>query len=253
MEYLQKEFDKLIKDGKVIFKREYREGERGFFVKIYRSEVEGDFNHFRSLSACDNSYMNRYGTYELEKLLGGKYFDFPKPVSFIKELVRSSTEGDDLILDFFAGSATTAEAVMRQNIEDGGRRKFICVQLPEVCREGTTAYEAGFKTISDIAKERIKKAIRTMKENINISHLPLDLGFKVKKLEYPAGNRGRPSEPGRVRKDITMDEFIANSVKKVVDRRNRYRRGGKKVTFSSLVEQALESYFYTQKNKVLKD
>jgi len=85
-------------------------------------------------------------------------FDTPKPVSLIKQMEIISTEGDDIILDFFAGSATTAHAVMQLNAEDGGNRKFIMVQLPEPCDEKSEAFKAGYKTIADISKERIRRA-----------------------------------------------------------------------------------------------
>lgn len=101
------------------------------------------------------------GSKELEMLLGGKFFDFPKPVSLIKRalsLIVGEDDKDGLFLDFFAGTAPTAHAVMQLNKEDGGKRKFICVQLPEPCDEKSEAFKAGYKTIADIAKERIRRA-----------------------------------------------------------------------------------------------
>lgn len=89
---------------------------------------------------------------------GKKYFDYPKPVTLIQRCLQLYSKGDDLILDFFSGSATTAHAVMQQNVEDGGHRKYICVQLPEATPEGSEAYKAGYKTICEIGKERIRRA-----------------------------------------------------------------------------------------------
>lgn len=100
----------------------------------------------------------RASTKRLRQLLGGDYFDHPKDEIVLKELVEFSTWNDSIILDFFAGSGTTAHAVMELNAEDGGNRKFICVQLPEPTEPDTEAYKAGYKVISDITKERIRRA-----------------------------------------------------------------------------------------------
>lgn len=142
---------------------------------------------------------NEQSSAELENLLGGGYFSFPKPVSLVKHIVSfvSDSDKNDIILDFFAGSGTTAHAVMQMNREDGGNRKYICVQLPELCDENSEAGKAGYGTIADIAKERIRRAgakIRTEIEakqekqsgQLNFgdtqqTKMP-DLGFKVFKL-----------------------------------------------------------------------
>lgn len=102
---------------------------------------------------ADSSVDKRF----LEGLFGGLVFDYPKPLELIKQLLALCTK-DDLILDFFSGSATTAHAVMQLNAEDGGNRKFIMVQLPEVCDEKSEAYKAGYKTICEIGEERIRRA-----------------------------------------------------------------------------------------------
>ena len=106
----------------------------------------------------DNIGMSQDGTKEITNLLGTKAFSFPKPTVLIKYLISTSTEEGDFILDFFSGSATTAHAVMQLNAEDGGHRKFIMVQLPEKCDEASEAYKAGYKTICEIGKERIRRA-----------------------------------------------------------------------------------------------
>lgn len=102
------------------------------------------------------------GGIEVEKLFEGKsYFSYPKPTSLTKLLLNSiETKQDDIILDFFAGSGTTAHAVLELNKEDGGTRKFILVQLPEPCDENSEAYKAGYKTIADISRERIRRVIK---------------------------------------------------------------------------------------------
>ena len=101
---------------------------------------------------------NQEATQELKNLLDSPSFDFPKPVRLIKRIVSLASKNDDIILDFFSGSATTAQAVMQLNAEDGGKRRFILVQLPEPCDEKSEAYKAGYKSICEIGKERIRRA-----------------------------------------------------------------------------------------------
>jgi adenine-specific DNA-methyltransferase len=126
---------------------------------------------------------------ELAELLGKDIFDFPKPVSLIKYIIGFIVKNrDDIILDFFAGSGTTAHSVMRLNADDGGNRKFICVQLPEPTDDKSEAYKIGFKTISEITKERIRRAGEQIKSELN-EHLfssedkTLDIGFRAFKLD----------------------------------------------------------------------
>ena len=103
---------------------------------------------------------NESAVKELDELKLANAFDFPKPVSLVKYLANMITKfsPNAVIMDFFSGSATTAHAVMQLNAEDGGHRKFIMVQLPEACDEKSEAYKAGYKTICDIGKERIRRA-----------------------------------------------------------------------------------------------
>ena len=128
------------------------------------------------------------GSKELETLLDGKYFDFPKPSSLIKRALKIITSEDKeaLILDFFAGTSPTAHAIIDLNKEDGGNRKFICVQLPEQCYPKSEAYKAGFQTIADISKERIRRVIKKIKQEqegqIDFGEGKQDLGFKVFRL-----------------------------------------------------------------------
>ena len=102
----------------------------------------------------------------------------------VETIVRIGAPNEDsIILDFFSGSATTAHAVMQLNAEDGGHRKFIMVQLPEVCEEGTEAAKAGYKNICEIGKERIRRAARKIREENSLTTQNQDLGFKVFKLD----------------------------------------------------------------------
>ena len=98
-------------------------------------------------------------------------FDFPKPTRLLKRMVSIAAKNDDIILDFFSGSATTAHAVMQLNAEDGGNRRFILVQLPELCDEKSEAYKAGYKNICEIGKERIRRAGEKLKDTLESSGL----------------------------------------------------------------------------------
>ena len=97
---------------------------------------------------------------------GKKYFDYPKPIELIKRCISLYSSPDSLILDFFSGSATTAHAVMQLNAEDGGKRKYICVQLPEETPEDSEARKAGYSTICEIGKERIRRAGKVILGNL---------------------------------------------------------------------------------------
>lgn len=125
----------------------------------------------------DNIGMSQDGTKEITSLLGTKVFSFPKPSALIKYLISTSTEKNDLVLDFFSGSATTAHAVMQLNAEDGGHRKFIMVQLPEATDEKSEAYKAGYKNICEIGKERIRRAGEQIKSGIE------EYGYSLRKLK----------------------------------------------------------------------
>lgn len=114
---------------------------------------------------------------------GKKFFDYPKPVKLIQRCVSLYTNNNDIILDFFSGSATTAHAVMQLNAEDGGHRKFIMVQLPEVCDEKSEAYKAGYKNICEIGKERIRRVGEKIKADNPLTTQDLDIGFRVFKVD----------------------------------------------------------------------
>ena len=109
-------------------------------------------------------FTSRKGTAEVEQLFDGKIFYFPKPIGLIKYFLNSGTDKNSIILDFFAGSGTTAHAVYEKNLEDGGNRKYIMVQLPEPTQKESESYKAGYKNIADIGKERIRRVIKKIKE-----------------------------------------------------------------------------------------
>lgn len=125
----------------------------------------------------DNIGMSQDGTKEMKDIFGCIPFSFPKSVGFIKYLLNVSTQGDNIILDFFSGRGTTAHAVMKLNSEDGSKRKFIMVQIDEPLKKGSEAEKAGFKTIDQIGRERIRRAAKKIKsENPNAQ---ADLEFKT--------------------------------------------------------------------------
>ena len=143
--------------------------------------------------------------YEIKSIFIDKVFDTPKPTLLIKRMIEVATNNNDLVLDFFAGSGTTPHAVLSQNQEDGGVRKFIAVQLPEKLDVKSDGYKAGYKTIADISKERIRRVIKGYGDNPQ----PIDAGFKVFTLSpsnYPENNFVfDPSKP----QEEQQKEFIA--------------------------------------------
>lgn len=132
-------------------------------------------------------HLSADGKRDINSLGFGEEFSFPKPVSLIKELVLGATfntkANDDIILDFFSGSGTTAHAVAELNAEDGGNRRWICVQLPELTDEKSEAYKAGYRTIADIARERIRQAGTKIRadqaDKLASRGAPIDLGFRA--------------------------------------------------------------------------
>ena len=135
----------------------------------------------------DADFLTSTATKDLATLMGGKYFDNPKSVNLLLRTLRMITKfsSDAIILDFFSGSATTAHAVMQLNAEDGGNRRFIMVQLPELTDEKSEAYKAGYKNICEIGKERIRRAGKKIKEENAAKEgiERLDTGFRVLKLD----------------------------------------------------------------------
>lgn len=176
-------FEKYVKIGKIKFKKEITNNERGFIFKRYKKELKTIFNPLNSLFAIENEYMNQNATKELNVLFNDTTFIYPKPVLLIKNIINSLNDKNSVIMDFFSGSATTAHAVMQLNAEDGGHRKFIMVQLPEVCDENSEAFKAGYKNICEIGKERIRRAGEKIKANNPLTTQDLDIGFRVFKVD----------------------------------------------------------------------
>ena len=126
---------------------------------------------------------NQESDNEFKELFEVKYFDYTKPVALIYNLIKCNYTENNIVLDFFSGSATTAHAVMQLNAEDGGNRRYIMVQLPEKTEAGSEAYKAGYKNICEIGKERIRRAGRKIKEEVGEKAATLDTGFRVFKCE----------------------------------------------------------------------
>ena len=122
----------------------------------------------------------QYGTKIVNELLGGKCFDFPKSIYLIEDIIKLCTKKDDIILDFFSGSSTTAHATMLLNAKENGNRKYIMVQIPEKIEEGTEAKKLNYNTICEVAEERIRRAGNKIKEETNAN---IDYGFRVYKVD----------------------------------------------------------------------
>ena len=132
----------------------------------------------------DKTFVNERGTEALKELFGKSYFEYPKSPFTIKRVIELGSDPDSIILDFFSGSATTADAVMQLNAEDGGNRKFILVQIPALCDEKTEAFKAGYKNLCQIGKERIRRAGKLINDKLaSEGKDPIDVGFKVLKLD----------------------------------------------------------------------
>ena len=175
----QAKFEEMVADNRIWF------GENGGNVpriKRFLSEVQ-DGTKAISIWKYSEVGHNQEASQELRKLFEGEsYFDTPKPVRLILQILRLTSNSGDLILDFFAGSGTTAHAVMQLNAEDNGNRKFICVQLPEKTDEKSDAFKAGFTNIADISKERIRRAGSQILQNLD-ENKSLDVGFRVLKID----------------------------------------------------------------------
>ena len=171
------EIDNGIKKGDYILIP--RDGKH--IVGRYRKVAEDTSKFYTILK-----HLNKNGVTDLQNLGLDKFFDYPKPVSLVKEFIQGVTilskNNEDIILDFFSGSATAAHAVMQINVEDNGNRKFIMVQLPEATDEKSEAYKTGFKNICEIGKERIRRAGKRIKTE-HPEAKDLDIGFRVLKLD----------------------------------------------------------------------
>ncbi|GAB6909657.1 DNA methylase family protein [Desulfosarcina cetonica] len=177
----KEKFQELVDDDRIWFGADGRNVPR---LKRFLSEVQ-DGMVATTLWLHQDVGHNQEGRQEVKALFDGKgYFDGPKPVRLLKRILQiANTTNNDIILDFFAGSATTAHAVMQLNAEDGGNRKFIMVQIPEECDENSEAFKAGYKNIAEISKERIRRAGKKILEGECHESWNKDIGFRVLKVD----------------------------------------------------------------------
>ena len=136
-----------------------------------------------SLEFIENEFSNDNSKKNILELFDTSVFDYSKPVSLLQKLIQYSTSSTDYVMDFFSGSATTAHAVMTQNITDGSYRKFILVQLPEICTELSEARRSGYNTICEVGEERIRRAGKKIEEESPLTTQDLDIGFRVFKVD----------------------------------------------------------------------
>ncbi len=147
--------------------------------KQYLKDDAGNTRMGKMFSIIDNVFT-QHGTNEMISILGNaKIFSYPKPTELIKILLQIATDADSIVMDFFSGSATTAHAVMELNAQDGGNRRFIMIQIDELTSKNSEARRAGFKTICDIGKERIRRA----GDKIKAENPAIDTGFRVFKVD----------------------------------------------------------------------
>lgn len=178
--YIPESMNQLIAENRIVFPEDISKRP---MKKRFASELDTGTNP--KSTWMDSVGMNTEGTKQMYDLFGKAFFSYTKPISLVKDLILQVASSSDIVLDFFSGSATTAHAVMDLNAEDGGNRKYIMVQLPEETDEKSEAYKAGYKTICDIGKERIRRAgqkiLEENKDKENIENL--DIGFRVLKTD----------------------------------------------------------------------
>ena len=196
-----------IDEGRIFFGQK---GDGAPQLKRYLSEVQDGVVPITYWS-YDECGHNDEARKEIKVLFDGQPpFDSPKPTRLLLQALRIGTSPDSLILDFFSGSATTAHAVMQLNAEDGGKRKYICVQLPEETPEDSEARKAGYETICEIGKERIRRAGKKIKEESQLTTQDLDTGFRVFRID--SGNyKNVTKQPNEY--DQQMLDFFVDNIK----------------------------------------
>ena len=175
--YIPESMDKLLQEDRILFPDS---PQKRPMLKRFKSELKSQYNPFSSIM-LDSVGLNTEATRLMQELFEVSLFEYSKPLSLIESILPQVTQENDLVLDFFSGSSTTAHAVMQLNAEDNGNRKFIMVQIPEPTPEKSEAQKAGYATIAEIGKERIRRAAAKIREEHPDTQA--DLGFKVLKLD----------------------------------------------------------------------
>lgn len=179
--FIPKSMERMINEGRILFPEDTSKRP---MQKRFKSELKSTHNPFSTIM-LDKVGLNTEATRSIQEVMGGNIFDYSKPISLLTTLIPQVTSDDDIVLDFFAGSSATAHAVIQQNLIDGGQRKFIMVQLPELCSEKSEAFKSGYASIADLSKERIRRAGQKIisdyadKEGVK----KLDIGFRVLKVD----------------------------------------------------------------------
>lgn len=179
--YIPESMDKMIDEERIIFPSD---PSKRPMQKRFQKELKSSYNPFSTLM-MDKVGLNTEATRTIQEVLGGNIFDYSKPLSLLKNLIPQICNDAEIIIDFFSGSSVTAHAIMDLNAQDNGKRKHIMVQLPEPCDEKSEAHKAGYQTIADIGKERIRRAgEKILADNQDKDGIEdLDVGFKVFKLD----------------------------------------------------------------------
>lgn len=176
----KEKFKEFVKDNRIWFGKD---GNNVPSIKRFLTEVKQSITPMTIWKYSEVGH-SQDAKQNLKKLFDSKsFFDYPKSVELIKRCIQLYSNESSIIIDFFSGSATTAHAVMQLNAEDGGKRKFIMVQLPEKTDEKSEAFKAGYKNICEIGKERIRRAGEKIKEEAGLNGQDLDIGFRVLKLD----------------------------------------------------------------------
>lgn len=212
--------EEALKKGELAFLKD-KDGNFSVHTKQYLKDELGNVRQSKAFSIIEDVFT-QHGTNEVIDVFGNaQIFSFPKPTTFLNKLLSVGLQSDksDIVLDFFAGSATTAHAVMDLNKEDGGNRKFICVQLPEPCDEKSEAFKAGYQTIAEISKERIRRAAAKIKAeqteaqakadlfDDGTANTVLDLGFRVFKLQksnFKVWDANTPKDPEAIQQALEL-------------------------------------------------
>jgi adenine-specific DNA-methyltransferase len=174
--YNKKKIDSFMEEGRIGF----RENSGAPFLKRYLSEVRQGST---LPTILDDAGFSSDSAKEIKSLFKKDVFEFAKPLSLMKKLIRTGIGEEGIILDFFAGSSTTAHAVLELNKEDNGNRKFIMLQIPEATNTKSEAYKAGYKNLCEIGKDRIRRAGARIRDEAGLTTQNLDIGFRVLKLD----------------------------------------------------------------------